>query len=187
MTIDRDELVRLTEEYGGTWGIEHTRRLLRLVEIIGQGQTYDAGVVWVAAHLHDWGGYAPWLQKGVDHARRSGEVAAEFLAARGVPEDFSARVLEGITSHHSPDPGRNIEAILLCDADALDFLGVVGALRDFSKNARDLRAGYEATRKRRQSLPDRLILPASKALGAGRLLTMDALLAAFERETFGCF
>ena len=187
MTIDRDEIVRLTEEYGGAWGLEHTRRLLRLVEVIGQGCEYDADVLWVAAHLHDWGGYAPWVQPGVDHAQRSGEVAAEFLAARGVPADFTAHVLECITHHHSPDPGRSLEAILLCDADALDFLGVVGSVRDFSKNARDLRAGYEATRKRRAALPGKLILPAAQALAAERLPTMDALLAAFEQETFGCF
>ena len=187
MTIDRDELVRLTGEYGGAWGLEHTRRLLRLVEIIGQGCDYDADVVWVAAHLHDWGGYKPWAQPGVDHARRSGEVAAEFLAARDVPADFAARVLECIVHHHSPDPTRSLEAILLCDADALDFLGAVGAVRDFSKNARDLRAGYEATRKRREELPGKLILPLSKVLAVDRLQTMDALLTGFEQETFGCF
>ncbi|HTX70012.1 MAG TPA: hypothetical protein VMH50_12845 [Thermoleophilia bacterium] len=32
MPIDRDEIVRLTEQYGGEWGINHTRRLLALVE-----------------------------------------------------------------------------------------------------------------------------------------------------------
>ena len=187
MTIDRDELVRLTGEYGGAWGLEHTRRLLRLVEIIGQGCDYDADVVWVAAHLHDWGGYKPWAQPGVDHAQRSGEVAAEFLAAHDVPADFAARVLECIVHHHSPDPARSLEAILLCDADALDFLGAVGAARDFSKHARDLRAGYEAIRKRRQALPDKLILPLSQVLVVDRLQTMDALLTGFEQETFGCF
>ena len=55
--IDKEEIVRLTEEYGGPWGINHTRRLLQLISIIGKGQPYDAVGVWVAAHLHDWGGY----------------------------------------------------------------------------------------------------------------------------------
>jgi hypothetical protein len=26
--IHKDEIIRLTEEYGGQWGINHTRRLL---------------------------------------------------------------------------------------------------------------------------------------------------------------
>ena len=38
MNINRDELARLTEEYGGAWGINHTRRLLSLIDIIGADQ-----------------------------------------------------------------------------------------------------------------------------------------------------
>ena len=32
--MDRDEIARLTQEYGGDWGMTHTRRLLRLIETI---------------------------------------------------------------------------------------------------------------------------------------------------------
>jgi len=187
MNINREELTRLTEEYGGAWGINHTRRLLHLIDQIGAEQPYNADVIWVAAHLHDWGAYAPWLLAGVDHAVRSKEVAAEYLAAHDYPADFAAHVLECIEFHHCPDVGRSIEAILLCDADALDFLGVVGVLRDVSRNAKDLRKAYEITRKRRAKLPDALILDASKTLAAARLQRMDDLFAAFEAETFGCF
>ena len=187
MLIDREELIRLTEEYGGAWGINHTRRLLNLIAVIGAGQTYDADVLWVAAYLHDWGGYAPWRQDGVDHALRSRQVAEEFLQARKYPDDFSALVLEAIEFHHSPNPERSIEAVLLCDADALDFLGVVGVLRDFSKNARDLRKGYDAAKKRREKLPGGLVLDSAREIAARRIQQMDDLLAAFESDTFGCF
>jgi uncharacterized protein len=187
MNIDRDELVALTERYGGAWGIQHTRRLLHLIDLIGAEQTYDADVVWVAAHLHDWGGYAEWLQDGVDHAGRSKQVAANFMQARAYPADFAARVLECIAFHHSPDPTRSIEAILLCDADALDFLGVTGVLRDFSKNAKNLRKAYEITQKRRVKLPGSLVLDVSKQIAAARIARMDDLFAAFEEETAGCF
>jgi uncharacterized protein len=187
MNIDREELVRLTEEYGRQWGIMHTRRLLTLIDQIGAGQTYNADAVWVAAHLHDWGGYAPWLQEGVDHAVRSAQVAETFLKERGYPDDFTRLVLECIAHHHSSSPDRCLEAILLCDADALDFLGVVGALRDFSKNAKDMQKAYETVKKRRASLPGKLVLETSKALAAPRLRRMDDLIAAFEEESFGCF
>ncbi len=130
-------------------GTQPHRRLLHLINQIGAEQSYSADVIWVAAHLHDWGGWGTWLLAGVDHAARSKEVAAEYLAARDRPPDFAAHVLECIEYHHSPDPARSIEAILLCDADALDFLGVVGVLRDFSKNAKDLRKACAITRKRR--------------------------------------
>ena len=187
VNIDKDEIVRLSEEYGGQWGINHTRRLLRLVAIIGEGQTYDADVIWLAAYLHDWGAYAPWAQKGVDHALRSKQVAETFLTERGYPDSLKARVLECIEFHHSGKPDRSIESILLSDADALDFLGVVGFARDFARNPKDLRKGYETTKEHRTRLAKTILLDKSKEMAAKRIAEMEQLYAAFEEETFGNF
>jgi hypothetical protein len=156
MAIDRDEVVRLTEEYGGQWGINHTRRLLQLMTLIGEGRTYNVEATWLAAHLHDWGGYTPWAQNGVDHAVRSKQVAEVFLTDRAYPPE-------------------------------LDVLGVVGVLRDFSKNTKDLRKAYDITRRRRAELPGMLCLDKSKELAAKRLQQMDELYAAFGADSFGCF
>jgi uncharacterized protein len=161
--------------------------LLRLISTIGEGQEYDSDAVWLAAHLHDWGGYARWAQPGVDHALRSKQIAETFLAQQGYPRDLVELVLECIEHHHSGDPDRSIEAILLSDADALDFLGVVGVLRDFSKNPRDLRKGYEAAKKRREKLPQMLCLDKSKDMAAKRIAEMDEVLASFESDSFGYF
>ena len=187
MNIDRDEIARLTEEYGGQWGINHTQRLLNLISIIGEGQQYDSDVVWLAAHLHDWGGYPKWAQKDVDHALRSRQVAETFLRERKCSEDLIELVLECIEFHHSGGSNRSIESILLSDADALDFLGVVGVLRDFSKNPKDLRKAYEATKKRREKVPGLICLDKSKDIAAERIKQMDELLATFEMDSFGYF
>lgn len=185
--IDRQEIAGLTETYGGVWGIHHTRRLLQLVAEIGVGQEYDADVVWMAAHLHDWGAYPNWEQPGVDHALRSTEVAGEFLRQRNYPEDWVTRVLECIEFHHNGDPGKSIEAILLSDADGLDFLGAVGVLRDFSKAPKDLRKAYETVQKRRAKVPQLLCLERSREIAAQRLRDMDEILAHFEADSFGFF
>jgi uncharacterized protein len=177
----------LTTQHGGEWAINHTRRLLKLITIIGEGLEYDVDVVWLAAHLHDWGGYAPWAQPGVDHAHRSTQVAVPFLAERGYPASQIERVQQCIAHHHSGDPCHSTEAILLSDADALDFLGVVGVLRDISKKPRDLRAGYEKSMQRRAKLPETLCLERSRELAAERIREMDMLLEAFERDSFGFF
>ena len=187
MKIDKDEIARLTEEHGGTWGINHTRRLLHLVDEIGKGLTYNSEVVWIAAHLHDWGAYAHWAEKGVDHVQRSGQVAEGFLTERGCPDDLKALILECIALHHTGGADRSLEATLLRDADALDFLGAVGVLRDFSKNPRDLRTACEQVRKRRERVPAMLHLERAKIMGAERVKVMDALLEEFEAESFGCF
>jgi uncharacterized protein len=187
MNIDRDELVRLTQEYGGPWGINHTRRLLRLIAIIGEGQSYNADALWVAAHLHDWGGYGQWMQAGVDHALRSRQVAESFLAERGYPPDEAQLILDCIEFHHADNSARCLEVQLLSDADALDFLGVVGVLRDVAKNAKDLRQAYDISRKRRAQLPGMLCLARSKEIANQRLADMDELFAKFEADSFGCF
>lgn len=187
MNIDRDELVLLTEEYGGAWGINHTRRLLKLIDLIGAGQSYNAAALWVAAHLHDWGGYGQWAQPGVDHALRSRQVAESFLAERQYPPDEAQLILDCIEFHHSDNSARPLEVQLLGDADALDFLGVVGVLRDVSKNAKNLRQAVDISRKRRAKLPGLLCLAKSKEIAVQRLADMDELVAKFEIDSFGCF
>lgn len=188
MNIDPNEIARLTEEYGGQWGINHSRRLLRLVSIISAGQQYNSDAVWLAAHLHDWGGYPKWAQKDIDHALRSSQIAEAFLAERECPENLKELVIECIKLHHNRNStNRSVESILLYDADALDFLGVVGVLRDFSKNAQDLRKAFEIAKKRRAKLPGSLYLDRSKEIAVERVGYMDELLARFEQDTWGCF
>jgi uncharacterized protein len=186
-TIDKDEIARLTEEYGGPWGINHTRRLLHLIAIIGKDQPHNTEVIWIAAHLHDWGGYPMWMKAGVDHALRSRQVAEEFLESRGCAPELLTPTLECIEYHHGSDPHRRIEAVLLSDADALDFLGVVGVLRDFSKKPGDLRKAFEVVQSRKEKLRKSICLESSKAIAAQRLESMERLLVTFEEETFGYF
>lgn len=185
--IDHAEIIRLTGEYGGQWGINHTRRLLYLISIIGEGVQYNQEVVWLAAHLHDWGAYPPWSQPGTDHALRSTQVAQEFLAERGAPDELVQPILECIETHHLGDPNRRIEAILLSDADALDFLGVVGILRDFAKKPKELREAYRSVKNRREKLPQMLCLEKTKQIAQKRIEEMDTILFAFEEETNGYF
>jgi uncharacterized protein len=183
----REEIVRLTIEYGGEWGINHTRRLLHLVELIGDGLQYDSEVVWLATHLHDWGGYSPWAQPGVDHALRSKQVAETYLREKGYPQTLIASTLECIELHHQAGSDRSIESILLRDADALDFLGVVGILRDFAKQPKDLRKAYETTRRRMDQLLKTICLERAQLMAVERMQEMKNVLASFEKETFGCF
>ncbi len=185
--IDRDEIARLTEEYGGLWALKHAQRLLKLISVISAGQEYNADAVWLAAHMHDWGGYPNWAQPGVHHALRSRQVAEAFLCARGCEQGLLALVLECIEFHESGDPDRSIESILLSDADALDFLGVVGVLRDFSKNPRDLRGAYQAARGRKEKMSKRILLAKSRVIAAQRMQRMEHVLSAFEEDTFGLF
>jgi hypothetical protein len=114
-------------------------------------------------------------------------VAEPFLREQGFEPELVEPVLECIEQHHQGGANRRIESILLSDADALDFLGVVGVLRDFSKKPNDLRAAYKTVRTRMEKLPKVICLPKTKEIAAKRLQEMESLLAAFEAESFGCF
>jgi uncharacterized protein len=187
MTIDKNEISNLTTYYGGEWGINHTRRLLSLITLIGENQIYDQDALWVAAHLHDWGAYPKWAQVNVDHAARSAQVAETYLRENGYPEESITLIVTCIQQHHCGGSNRSIESILLSDADALDFLGVVGILRDYSKNPKDLRKAYEITINRKKKLPGLLVLEKSKGIAAVRIKEMNQVISWFEKDSFGLF
>ena len=96
----------------------------------------------------------------------------DFLGAQGIQRLGNPHQYNGTSSPRS---------------DAIDFLGVVGVLRDFSKKPNDLRTAYEIVKKRRNNLPKRLILEKSCKMAEGRVKLMDQLLIEFDYETFGIF
>jgi hypothetical protein len=69
----------------------------------------------------------------------------------------------------------------------LDFLGVVGVLRDFAKNPKDMRKAFESTKKRGKTVPLQLLFQKSRELAATRIVEMDSLLSTFVEETQGYF
>ncbi len=185
--IELEELAELTHEYGGDFGLDHSKRLMHLVEVLAEGQSYDTDVVALAAYLHDWGGYAKWMQAGVDHAARSREVAEPFLREHNVPEETAAKVLECIACHHGGDADRSFESRLFTDADALDLLGVCGFARIFAMNSRDIKAGHAAVIRWRDISMNAISLDSARKLAEQRVKETNELLKVFEEETFGVF
>ena len=96
-------------------------------------------------------------------------------------------ILESIELHHTAGSDRSIESVLLRDADALDFLGVVGICRDFSKNPLDLRKALQAARQRQEKLPAMLSLEKARAIANERVEEMDRFLSKFEEDSFGLY
>lgn len=185
--MTHDDIILLTLEYGSEWGINHSKRLIRLVSIIAEDKAYNEEAIWLAAYLHDWGGYQKWIVPGVEHYTRSREVAEEFLTTHSYPNDLKLLVLECIEYHHGGDPNRSFESRLFTDADALDLLGVVGTLRCFAMSPRSLKGGYVIAQKFRDMSIAAITLDKTKELAAIRIEETDQLLEKFEEETFGIF
>ena len=141
-----------------------------------------------AAYLHDWGAFPRYLQPGVSHALRSRQVAeSEILPQAGLDAAANQRILEAIELHDYRDtrPAASPEALLLREADFLDFLGAVGLARECAWGPNNLRTCLERAARRKDLLADRLTLPAAQAIAAVRLARMDQILAWLEEESEG--
>lgn len=198
MSISRKRIVALTAEYGGDWAVQHAQRLIRLVEFVGEGLEYDREVIWIAAHMHDWGTLPRWAREGVTHSQRSRQLAEEYLVKWKCPGPVLEKVLEAIEYHHGGADERCVEALLLRDADALDGMGAIGVLREFAMVPAEwngcysiptgwgMRGAYERVRMRLENNPAIVRLPKSRQLARRRAREMVRILNAFEQESFGC-
>lgn len=170
-----------------SWGWRHSERnyLLGMALAEADGLTVDADVLFAAAFLHDWGGIAPFAVAGMDHAARSVELAEPFLREAGFPMDKFPAARAAILGHMYDKEPAGAEAVVLHDADALDFLGALGAARLLA--ATGDRPDYDQALGRIErfavDIPPRLKTAAARDMAAERIATMTGFLAEVRRET----
>lgn len=174
------------------WGYDHCLRVHALAEEVAREERvdYDTEILRLSALLHDIGLYRAYsLREGADHAHRSVAVAERMLRDGDFPPQATRIVLDAI-EHHPPgaSSGRSIEAALLKDAVALDYLGVVGLCRVFAmvgmeEDVPDLGAATRHAMSLRHSLPSLLHFDASRRLAQARILEMDAFFKSLEGAT----
>lgn len=182
------EVETLTIECGEAWGISHVRRVLDLIEQIGIGIAYDWEAVQYAAYLHDWGAFPRYKLPGVDHALRSREIAEmEILPHTSLSEAAKSAILEAIAKHdyRCMEPVGSVEALLLREADFLDFLGVVGIAREFAWGPNNLQKCYDRILSRIAGVRGRFTIPAAQALASQRIAEMEPFLARLVEESRG--
>lgn len=171
----------------------HQPRLYALACRIGAGLDYDDDILFAAAWMHDLGVFLghrpsnPEELKRWDHVPYTIARTRELLAGWGFPLEKIDDVAEAIRTHQPHDDPQTVEAILLRDADMLEQLGAVGALRAFVKVGRDTRyATFSSVlpvlRKALGELPGKLRLENSRALAAPRVAALSAFLDAMESE-----
>ena len=142
-----------------------------------------------AVYLHDWGAYPRYALSGVEHPQRSRQVAeTEILPfTNDLSSQAKATVLGTIDLHdyHDTRPVTSNEALLLREADYLDFLGVVGIARGFAGAGKDLPKGLKVILSRKELVQARFTLPAAQAVAATRMARMEVFLQALEEESGG--
>ncbi len=153
----------------------------------------DDDVLFAAAWMHDLGVFLghrpadPEKLAGWDHVPYTIGRTVELLRGWEFPEEKLERVAETIRTHQAKDEAAIVEAIVLRDADILEQLGAIGALRTVVKVGRDTRyQSYSAVvpvlRRAVDTLPSQVRLPTSRVLAEERAETLRNLLEAVERE-----
>ena len=186
--LSLDDVIHLTRQVGEDWAMAHAKRLLELIQQIGKDLPYDRQILELAAYLHDWGGFPPYLQKNVEHAIRSRQVVeAELLPNLDLTPAQKQTLLEAIELHDYRDerPTASNEALLLREADMLEFLGMIGVARDFARGPRNLETCYRRILSRRKDIQDRFTLPRAKEIARVRLQRMENCLQWLHEESFG--
>jgi len=112
-------------------GYDHILRVYKMAERLAQAEGADLDIVRAAALLHDAEGSLPHNNRA-EHQVASAEFAAQVLTAEGWSEDRVAEVQHCIRAHRFRDDReqpQTIEAQVLFDADKLDAIGAIGAMR----------------------------------------------------------
>lgn len=171
----------------------HQPRLYALASELGKGMDYDDDIVFAAAWMHDLGVFLGHRPEDPDQLARWDHVpytiarTKELLPGWGFPPEKLDAVAETIRTHQPLDEPVRVEAILLRDADILEQLGAIGALRAFAKVGRDTRypsfsAVIPVLRRAVEHLPGKLHLNAAKNLAAPRIALLRSLIASIEQE-----
>ena len=173
------------------WGWQHSERNYRLATGFAKddGIAIDTDVVFAASMLHDMAAFAPW---NVDTKSEHGDIAAEasgaVLREVGFPMEKLAHVQAAERGHMFYSVATEPEAIVLHDADSVDFLGDMGIARMIAltgASAGDISAAVKSLQSFVAAIPPRLITKSARRLGAERAAETNLFLERLDAESFG--
>jgi uncharacterized protein len=191
----------------GSHDWDHTLRVRRLCERIGDAEGVDMNVLLASAYLHDIARSHQDDSRGtICHAEKGAQLAAPIVNKLPLTADQKDNILHCIRSHRfrgNLNP-RTPEARVLFDADKLDAIGAIGVARAFlfagEVGARlhtedtDIEAtrpytlddtGYREFTVKLCKIKDRILTRAGQKLAIDRHLIMEEFFNRFREEYEG--
>lgn len=188
VSLSLDDIIQMTLDVGEEWAVAHAKRLIELVKRISDGLPYDLEAMELAAYMHDWGAFPKYMQKDVEHAVRSRQVVeSAILPHLNLKAIQKECLLEAIELHDYRDrrPTQSNEALLLREADMLEFLGMMGIAREFARGPKNVETCYKRILSRRDGIRDRFTLPRAQEIARIKLERMEISLRWLNEESFG--
>jgi HD superfamily phosphodiesterase len=114
-------------------------------------------------------------------------VEAEILPCLDLTSEQKDTLLEAIELHDYRDlrPPQSNEALLLREADMLEFLGMIGMAREFARGPKNVETCYKRILARRYGIQGRFTLPRAQEIAELRLKRMEQSLGWLLEESFG--
>lgn len=172
------------------WGWQHSERnynvALRLAK--GDNLRVDTDVLFAACFLHDMAAFPPYnaAQTRMEHGDVAAIASESVLRNAGFPMSKFPLVQAAERGHmYYSRPGNFAEAIVLHDADSLDFLGAVGAARMIAltgENGPSFQNSIAQLRKFTVDIPPRLLTKTGRRLGERRARELRAFVDDVTRE-----
>lgn len=173
------------------WGWQHSERNYNVALELARadGLIVDRDVLFAAAFLHDMAAFPPFEKAGMEHGDRAAESSEAVLRSAGFPMTKFPAVAAAERGHmYYSKVGSQPEAIVLHDADSVDFLGAVGAARMLAlvgNTSASIAPTIAQLRSFVHDIPPTLLTKSGRALGAARATELAALLDRLDAETAG--
>jgi uncharacterized protein len=173
------------------WGWQHSERdYLMAVQLArGDGLQVDTDVLFAAAYLHDMSAFMPCAGAKMEHGECAARQASAMLRGTGFPMAKLASVQAAERGHmFYSKPGSDPNAIVLHDADSLDFLGDVGAARLIALTGAKAPSFAPAVKTLRgflKDIPPALITKTAQRLGRERAQELQYFLDRLQEESLG--
>lgn len=171
------------------WGWQHSERNYNIGVRLAKedGLRIDTDVLFAAAFLHDMAAFKPCADAKMEHGDCAAIESEAVLRDAGFPMRKFAAVQAAERTHmYYRDPGAFPEAIVLHDADSLDFLGDVGATRLIALTGAKAPSFAPAVKQLQQllaAIPSHLVTKAARRIGAERASELRAFLTALQQES----
>jgi len=172
------------------WGWQHSERdyLVAVQLAQGDGLKVDKDVLFAAAFLHDMSAFMPCKDTKMEHGDCAAQQASAMLRGTGFPMQKLASVQAAERGHmFYSDAGSDPNAIVLHDADSLDFLGDIGAARLIAltgAKAPSFAPAVKTLRKFLKDIPPKLITKTARKIGAERAAELESFLDRLQAESF---
>jgi uncharacterized protein len=174
------------------WGTSHSERDYQLAKAMAATDkvVLDDDVLFAAAYLHDVAAFKPYEKADLDHSDVAADLVGEILASTGFPMEKLPKVQAAIREHMYYRTPTVAESLYLHDADALDWLGAIGAARimalaDPNGGQPDGPAVIPMLKENLRDVPARVLSPAGKALMAAKRDSLAKWLETLSAETDG--